>query len=226
MIAQLKGILDYCTDDCAVIDVGGVGYLVHCARTTIARLPQPGEAVRLHIETQVREESITLFGFLALHEQEWFRILNGVQGVGAKLALAILGTLGVDGIADAIALQDKTAVARTNGVGPKLAARIVNELKDKGPPLALRTGNAPSGQPADTSGTSGAAGATGAGQTQPAIFQDALSALINLGYKEADAHRALATARRMLAAHEGEGAAVDEVTLDELIRIGLRELST
>lgn len=214
MIAQLKGILDYCTDDCVVIDVGGVGYLVHCARTTIGQLPQPGEAVALHIETQVREDSITLFGFLARHEQEWFRILNGVQGVGAKLALAILGTLGVDGIADAIALQDKTAVARTNGVGPKLAGRIVNELKDKGPHLALRTGNAASGQAANTAPTD---------QTQPAAFQDALSALVNLGYKEADAHRALATARRSLAARDG--AAADEITLDELIRIGLRELS-
>ena len=217
MIAQLKGILDYCTDDCAVIDVGGVGYLVHCARTTLARLPQPGEAVRLHIETQVREDAITLFGFLAPEEQEWFRILNGVQGVGAKLALAILGTLGVDGIADAIDLQDKTAVARTTGVGPKLAGRIVNELKDKAPNPALRGGTL-------SSGNRGAPSA-GADQVQPAAFQDALSALVNLGYKEADAHRALAVARRELAARDDDPAGADGTTLDELIRIGLRELS-
>lgn len=214
MIARLKGILDYCTDDCAVIDVGGVGYLVHCTRTTINQLPQPGEAVALHIETQVREESITLFGFLAHNEQEWFRILNGVQGVGAKLALAILGTLEVDGIADAIALQDKTAIARTNGVGPKLAGRIVNELKDKAPRTALHAGNMVSGQAIKSAPTE---------QTQPAAFQDALSALINLGYKEADAHRALATARRALAARDDAPTA--EITLDELIRISLRELS-
>lgn len=201
MIARLKGVLDATASDSIVIDVNGVGYLVQCASSTLANLPAIGEPVSLHIETQVREDAITLLGFTSEKEREWFRLLNGVQGVGSKLALGILGTLGAQGVADAIALQDKNAFARTSGVGPKLAGRIANELKDKAP-KGFPTSQAASDEPSDPA--------------QPDMMDDALSALINLGYRQADAAAALAKARRE---HGGDG------TLDALIRNSLRELS-
>jgi len=202
MIARLKGILDSLHGDALVLDVGGVGYLVHCAASTLAKLPPLGAPLSLYIETLLRQDAITLYGFELEAEREWFRLLMSVQGVGAKVALAILGALGVEGALQAIARQDKAAFARAPGVGPKLAGRLTNELKDKAPaahagrhaPLQIRAVMSPAAR----------------------SDADALSALINLGYKPADAAAALARARSELGA---------DAALSELIRNGLRELS-
>src|SRR5207249_371817 len=136
MIGKLKGLIDSYGEDFVVLDVGGVGYRVHCSGRTLQALPAPGEAAVLSIETYVREDQIKLFGFRSDVEREWFRLLQTVQGVGAKVALAVLGTLPPSDLANAIALRDKAAVARTPGVGPKVAERIVSELKDKAPAFA------------------------------------------------------------------------------------------
>lgn len=202
MIARLKGILDSVGADALVIDVAGVGYHVHCAASTLGRLPNLGGPLSLYIETMLRQDAITLYGFEAEAEREWFRLLLTVQGVGAKVALAILGTLGVDGVAQAVARQDKAAFARTPGVGPKLAARLSNELKDKAPAGHAIRVTLQAIRPV---------------MSAPARAEaDALSALINLGYRPQDAAAALSRARGEL----GEDAA-----LSELIRNGLRELS-
>lgn len=211
MIARLKGVLEAIRADSLVLDVNGVGYLVYCASNFLARLPPPGSPLSLHIETQLREDAITLFGFEQELEREWFRLLTTVQGVGAKLALAILGSLGVEGVARAATLQDKNAFARTSGVGPKLAGRIANELKDKVPALvagSVRQTFTP------------ASVAQGAVLSQHQELADALSALVNLGYKEADAAAALARAR-----HGLDPDIRPETLVAELIRNGLRELS-
>ena len=131
MIASLKGVLESVAEESAVVDVSGVGYLVFCSGRTLANLPQPGEAVRFVVETHVREDHIHLYGFAEPGERDWFRLLTTVQGVGAKVALAILSALGPEELVQAVAAQDKAAVSRANGVGPKLAGRIVLELKDK-----------------------------------------------------------------------------------------------
>ena len=136
MIGKLKGILDSYGEDFIVIDVNGVGYVVHCSARTLQSLPAAGEAVTLAIETHVREDQIRLFGFQADIEREWFRLLQTVQGVGTKVALSILSTLRPADLASAIALRDKAAITRTPGVGPKVAERIVTELKDKAPAYA------------------------------------------------------------------------------------------
>src|SRR5881394_4270759 len=136
MIGKLKGIIDSYGEDFIVLDVNGVGYLVHCSARTLQALPAAGEATTLSIETHVREDQIRLFGFLSDVEREWFRLLQTVQGVGAKVALSVLGTLPPSDLANAIALRDKASVARTPGVGPKVAERIVTELKDKAPAFA------------------------------------------------------------------------------------------
>src|SRR5436190_7648124 len=136
MIGKLKGLIDCYGEDFVILDVGGVGYQVHCSARTLQALPAPGEAAVLSIETYVREDQIKLFGFRTDHEREWFRLLQTVQGVGAKVALSVLGTLPLSELANAIALRDKAAVARTPGVGPKVAERIVTELKDKAPAYA------------------------------------------------------------------------------------------
>ncbi|MFZ0373036.1 MAG: Holliday junction branch migration protein RuvA, partial [Xanthobacteraceae bacterium] len=136
MIGKLKGIIDSYGEDAVVLDVGGVGYLVHCSARTLQELPRVGEAATLSIETYVREDQIKLFGFLTDIEREWFRLLQTVQGVGAKVALSVLGTLKPADLATAIAMRDKAMVARTPGVGPKVAERIVTELKDKAPAFA------------------------------------------------------------------------------------------
>lgn len=209
MIARLKGVLDAIRSDSLILDVNGVGYLIHCASNFLGRLPAPGNPLSLYIETQVREDAITLFGFEQEEEREWFRLLTTVQGVGAKLALAILGALGVEGVARAAALQDKNAFARTSGVGPKLAGRIANDLKDKGPALgtgALR----PTARMTETAPV----------EMDQIAFRDALSALVNLGYREPDASAALSRARHGLSGEIAPGAMVAE-----LIRGGLRELA-
>ena len=136
MIGKLKGLIDFYGEDFVILDVGGVGYQVHCSVRTLQALPSPGEAAVLSIETYVREDQIKLFGFRSDIEREWFRLLQTVQGVGAKVALAVLGTLPPAELANAIALRDKAAVTRTPGVGPKVAERIVTELKDKAPAFA------------------------------------------------------------------------------------------
>ena len=183
MIGKLKGLIDSYGDDWVIIDVGGVGYLVHCSAKTLTALPQTGEAAAIAIETYVREDQIRLFGFASEAERDWFRLLLGVQGVGTKVALAILGTLGPAELASAIALQDKAQVSRAPGVGPKVAQRIVSELKDKAPAFA-------SVDPAlvglqDTIET---------GAASPAV--DAVSALVNLGYGQTQAGSAVSAALR------------------------------
>ncbi|MSP44119.1 MAG: Holliday junction branch migration protein RuvA [Alphaproteobacteria bacterium] len=209
MIGRLKGVVDDIRSDSLILDVNGVGYLVHCASNFLANLPAPGSPLSLYIETQVREDAITLFGFEQELEREWFRLLTTVQGVGARLALAILGTLGVEGVARAAALQDKNAFARTSGVGPKLAGRIANDLKDKGPGLGA-------GLARQTARTLAAASP----DPNHMAFQDALSALVNLGYREPDASAALSRARHGLSEAIAPGAMVAE-----LIRGGLKELA-
>ena len=201
MIAKLAGTVDSVGPDGAVIDVGGVGYLAFCSTRTIGRLPSPGGAVRLLIETHVREDHIHLYGFIDAAERDWFRLLTTVQGVGARLALAILSALMPEALVLAIVAQDKAMLTRAEGVGPRLAARIVNELRDKVGGFAV----APA---APSAGESLALAEAGAGA-------DAVSALVNLGYRRAEAFGAVAAAARRL----GDGAA-----LDALIRAGLQEL--
>ena len=141
MIGKLKGVVDSFGPDWAILDVHGVGYLVHCSTRTLEALPRVGEAAMLFIETQMREDQIRLVGFASEAEREWFRLLLTVQGVGSKVALSVLGTLKAADLASAIALQDKAMIARAPGVGPKVAARICTELKDKAPALSGLDGN-------------------------------------------------------------------------------------
>ena len=203
MIGKLKGIIDSYGEDFVILDVGGVGYLVHCSARTLQELPATGEPATLAIETYVREDQIRLFGFLTDVEREWFRLLQTVQGVGAKVALSVLGTLKPAELATAIAMRDKAMVARTPGVGPKVAERIVTELKDKAPayaeidPAVVRLSGAIEDQRA------------------PRPVADAVSALVNLGYGQPQAAAAIAAAARSI----GEGA---DVRADPL---GLKELA-
>ena len=182
MIGKLKGLIDSYGEDYVILDVGGVGYQVHCSARTLQALPSPGEAAVLSIETYVREDQIKLFGFRTDHEREWFRLLQTVQGVGAKVALSVLGTLPPPDLANAIALRDKAAVARTPGVGPKVAERIVTELKDKVPAFSVV-------DPA----VAQLAGALDE-KRAPRPMADAVSALINLGYGHPQAAAAIAAA--------------------------------
>ena len=137
MIALLRGVLDFVAEDAAIIDVGGVGYLVFCSQRTLDSMPPPGKAVRVLVETHVREDHIHLYGFLQPEERSWFRLLTTVQGVGARVALSILSVLSSDQLLTAIVAQDKAPINRAHGVGPKLAARVVSELKDKVGGMAL-----------------------------------------------------------------------------------------
>jgi len=198
MIAKLKGILDSTGIDHAVIDVGGVGYLVGASSRTLSALGFVGEAVTVHTEMLVSEESIRLVGFATAEERNWFRLLTGVQGVGARVALAILSALEPADIHRAVAMGDKAMVSRANGVGPKLAQRIVMELKDK-------IGVAPAGTALAAGTAPLPTGGNGA---------DAVSALQNLGFKPAEASAAVAAA---------EAEAGDGVTLDALVRLALRK---
>lgn len=195
MIARLSGLLAESAADHAVIDVNGVGYLVQASARTLSALGPSGGAVMLYTEMQVREDAITLFGFGSAGERDWFRLLTSVQGVGGRVALAILSVLDANELSRAVASGDKAMVARANGVGPKLAMRIVNELKDKVGGVAI-----------------GPAGAT------PAVVKgaaaDALSALANLGFRPAEAAAAVAAAVDEL----GEAA-----NLDALVRLALRK---
>jgi len=210
VIGKLRGLVDEVDDDHLILDVGGVGYLVHASARTLGRLPGRGEAVQLMIETVVREDAILLYGFHETAERDWFRLLNTVQGVGARHALAILSVLPPDQLAQAVAAQDKQSVSRANGVGPKLAGRITAELKDKAGTIALG--------PAAGSGPAGA-GPGDDGPAAPAsgeVSEDAVSALTNLGYRRTEAFTAVAAASRRLGRDAG---------LQSLITEGLKELS-
>ncbi|MBV9531604.1 MAG: Holliday junction branch migration protein RuvA [Bradyrhizobium sp.] len=204
MIGKLKGLIDSYGEEFVILDVGGVGYQVHCSARTLQGLPAPGEAAVLSIETYVREDQIKLFGFKSDIEREWFRLLQTVQGVGAKVALAVLGTLPPGELAKAIALRDKAAVARAPGVGPKVAERIVTELKDKASGFAN----------VDVAVVK-LAGAID-DRRAPRPVADAISALVNLGYGQPQAAAAIASAAQI---------AGDNAETARLIRLGLKELA-
>jgi Holliday junction DNA helicase RuvA len=204
MIGKLRGVVDSYGEDYVIVDVGGVGYLVHCSARTLQALPPQGEPVTLAIETHVREDQIRLFGFLSDVERGWFRLLQGVQGVGTRVALSVLGTLKPADLASSVAMRDRAALARAPGVGPKVAERIVTELKDKAPayaavdPAVVRLSGAIEERRA------------------PQPVTDAVSALVNLGYAQPQAAAAIAAAAR----EAGDGA-----DAARLIRLGLKELS-
>jgi Holliday junction DNA helicase RuvA len=206
MIARLRGRIAQAGDDHVVVDTGGesggVGYLVHCAAKTLARLPPAGQPVELRIVTQVREDSITLYGFETALEEQWFRILQGIQGVGARLALALLSALEPDAIARSIAAQDEKSLTRAAGVGPRLAARIVSELKDRVAKLGPVAGPAASGRP------------TAAPAAGP--LEDALLALEHLGYARSEAYAAVAR----VAGELGDGATVEQLLAQSLKALG------
>jgi holliday junction DNA helicase RuvA len=202
MIAKLAGVVEQIEPDAAVIDVNGVGYLAFCSTRTIGRLPPLGLPVRLLIETHVREDHIHLYGFIDAAERDWFRLLTTVQGVGARLALSILSAVAPETLGLAILAQDKPALAQAEGVGSRLAARIVNELRDK-----VSTAVAPAASPAASRGTL----ANGEGVTA-----DAISALENLGVGRTEALGAIAAAARRLGSEAGA---------DVLIKAGLEELA-
>ena len=199
MIARLTGIIDSAAADSAIIDVNGVGYLVFASARTLGQLPRAGEVASLLIETHVREDHIHLYGFASVEERDWFRLLTTVQGVGARLALALLGTLAPAALAEAVLMQDKTSLTRAPGVGPKLAQRIVTELKDKVGGIAL----------------GGAATAAALDAEAKGPLADAVSALVNLGYRRAEALGAVSTAMRDLGR---------QASTEALIRAGLKEL--
>jgi Holliday junction DNA helicase RuvA len=199
MIGKIAGRIDYRAEDHVLIDVRGVGYLVYCSERTLAALPAAGEAVALYTDLLVRDDILQLFGFLTLVEKEWHRLLMSVQGVGAKASLAILGTLGADGVSRAIALGDWNAVKAAKGIGPKTAQRVVNELKDKAPGIMALGAGMPAAMgeaPADVIEATPAPGQT---SPQPArgnaaAQSEALSALSNLGYAPGEAAGAVAQA--------------------------------
>ena len=199
MIARLAGVVEQIEADAAVIDVGGVGYLAFCSTRTIGRLPPPGSPARLLIETHVREDHIHLYGFIDAAERDWFRLLTTVQGVGARLALSLLSAMPPEKLGLAILAQDKPALAQAEGVGPRLAARIVNELRDKIGNLVAPV-SAPLSVPANGQGATA----------------DAIAALENLGVGRTEALGAISAAARRLG---------NEVGADVLIKAGLEELA-
>ena len=214
MISKLSGILDSVSEGYLILDVQGVGYQVHCSSKTLAQCTGVGEPLSLLIDTQIREDAFNLFGFLTASDQTWFRLLISVQGVGAKAAMAILTVCPPDQIGFAIAAGDKAAVQRADGVGPKLAARIITELKDKAGKMAIEA-------PAKTA----VAGATGSNApidipvTHAGADQDAVSALINLGYQRTDAYAAVMQVKQK-AENDNEN-----IELSDMIRLALQELS-
>jgi holliday junction DNA helicase RuvA len=204
MIAKLTGLLDSVGTDHCIVDCGGVGYLVFCSARTLRRVGDAGTAVSLRIEMQVREDAITLFGFIDLSERDWFRRLTTVQGVGSRVALALLSVLEPDKLGQAIAAQDRTALVQADGVGPKLANRLISELKDKVADLYMGGGPV-------------AAGSAGIATSQTAgVTNDAVSALVNLGYRRAEAFTAVAAAVQKVG---------PDAKVEQLIMMGLKELS-
>ena len=203
MIGKLKGKLDFIADDRIILDVNGVGYELHCSGRTLAALPKIGDELALAVETHVRETEIRLFGFANENDRQWFCLLQNVQGVGAKVALALLGAFSPDELSSAIAMQDKAMLTRTPGIGAKVAQRIITELKDKIPKVLGGAG-------------AGAAGTDAPKREEQTAASDAVSALVNLGYPPMQANLAI----QKVLAEAGENA--DAGTL---IRLGLRELS-
>lgn len=198
MIAKLRGILDSVGDGFLILDVNGVGYRVFCSTKTQMKMPANGQTAALLIETQVREDHIHLFGFADAAEKSWFTLLTTVQGVGAKVALAILSALSSDELSLAIASADSKALTRAGGVGPKLALRIVTELKGKiGSAISAAGTDTPAGEVV---------------QAQGSAVNDAISALVNLGYARMDASMAVARSFKK----RGENAKVDELIRDAL----------
>ena len=202
MIAKLKGVVDAVDTDSAIIDVGGVGYLVSASARTLRNLVVGGPATVL-VETIVREDAIALYGFIETAERDWFRILTTVQGVGARVALSILSTLSPDEIARAIAAQDRATLSRPAGVGPKLAARLATELKDKAAAFGIAS-------PASSAPDAAASAPVGS------LNEDAVSALVNLGYRRVEAFGAVARVTQRLG---------PDAPLDAVIRGGLQELA-
>lgn len=197
MIAMLSGLVDQIGDDTLVLDVNGVGYLVHASARTLRRAPKLGAALKLLIETQLREDRIQLFGFIDEAERGWFKLLNSVQGVGGRVALAILSVLEPEALATAIVAQDKAAIARADGVGQKLAQRIAMELRDKAGDLAVPASG-------------------GAGIALNGAVADAVSALVNFGYAKSAAYGAVMEAAQRLGG---------DAKIDALVRAGLQELA-
>ena len=221
MIGKIAGRIEYRGDDHVLIDVRGIGYLVYCSERTMSALPGPGEAVALYTELLVREDLLQLFGFTSLVEKEWHRLLMSVQGIGAKASMAILGTLGSEGVNRAIALGDWNAVKAAKGIGPKTAQRVVNELKDKAAGVMAMGGtlSAPVGSEQDDAGEVVEPSAVPATPTHvsgnAAAQSEALSALSNLGYGPGEAAGAVAQAA-------GENAGADTSVL---IRAALKLLA-
>jgi len=228
MIGKVSGRVDYVAEDHVLIEAGGVGYVVHCSARTLAALPAPGERAALYTEMAVREDLMQLFGFLTLAEKEWHRLLTSVQGVGAKAALSILGALGAEGTGRAISLGDATAIRAAPGIGPKIAARVINELRDKAPAVMALGGRGarpampPQGggaqaapAPAPAARMAGARDGDGGREAAGAAAADALSALVNLGYGQGEAAGAVAAA----------AAEAPEADASALIRAALRALA-
>lgn len=211
MIGKLRGIVDESGEDYVILDVGGVGYVVFCSSRTLMNLPGRGEAAELVIETHVREDHIHLYGFASVYERDWFRLLTSVQGVGVKMGQAILGLLEPDALLRTIGAQDKTGLTRVSGVGPKLAERIITELKSK---VAKMGGATIPSSPAPVAKIKGSKAEA---KQETRIVEDAVSALVNLGYNRTEAFTAITTA---LQKQEGE-----TPQLDVLIRHGLKELA-
>lgn len=207
MFAKLSGIIDTVLENAVILDVQGVGYLVYASPRTLSRVGGHGDTASLLIDTNVREDAITLYGFLEASEQEWFRLLTTVQGVGAKAAMAILGVTPPDQLGFAIAAGDKTALTRADGVGPKLATRILTELKDKAGKIDLQ---------AKPKGVQAAAAPAPANE-EGGIENDAVSALVNLGYGRTDAYTAVLQAKQK---------SNDNSTLNDLIKLALKELAS
>ncbi len=213
MIGKLRGLVDSLGDDFVILDVNGVGYEVHCSSRVLGSLPGIGETVALSIETHVRETEIRLFGFSSELERKWFRLLQSVQGVGAKSALALLSVLTTADLTNAIALQDKAMVSRAPGVGPKVAQRIVTELQNKAPALTASGADMPAGE----GSAGGASSETGIIDVpKGAHASDAISALVNLGYQQNHAASAVSAAMKN---------APEDATTEDLIRLGLKELA-
>ncbi len=219
MIAKLRGITDTIGEDYCIIDVNGVGYLVFASAKTLARL-KIGEAASILTETVVREDSISLYGFFSALEKEWFLTLTKVQGVGAKVCLSILSALSPNQLAQAVSAQDKASFTRANGVGPKLAARIVTELKDKivTIPVAAAATTAELAKELDMDAneeTENYEDGLTARAEDPGAMEDALSALVNLGYQRLEAYRIV---NKVLIEHP-------EADVSELIRLSLKEFA-
>ena len=214
MIGKLSGIIDSFSGSHIILDVGGVGYLVSASQRTISKIGQVGEPASLLIETNVREDAITLYGFADAAEQSWFKLLTSVQGVGAKAGLAILSVCPPEKVGLAIAAQDKAILTQADGVGPKLATRILTELKDKAANMDI----APQGVAASATTKAEKNVSLVQNPDQHSVNQDAISALINLGYARADAYTAVLRASEK---------ANDNLSMDlgDLIRIALKELS-